>query len=202
MREKMVSAGVILLNLHRRPSAILRRIISIVVDSINGVFLAGLISHIVKEVLKRMSPPITNGDSTTTVVREPFVFFSVAPVPHARPRSVFSGAVHAVNRVFFSYDIVGVATAGGRFSCSEAITSHGGDIPAIADTLPHLAFPARCLNVIWGAFYNSKFTEFLTSKVDELRHDISSVWISVKRSCGKMVRFHRFRLQSLPAMLQ
>lgn len=77
------------LHFSSRPPAVLRAVISIVIDPIKGVFFAGAMSHVGKEILKTGRPSVTNFDASSAVVFVRSVFWQFASTLHAVPYLIF-----------------------------------------------------------------------------------------------------------------
>lgn len=89
-----VIAFVILLFLISRPSAIIRRIAFLVVNAINGVFLARWLSHISKKVLKTVPPAFAHANPFGTIFQIPWISAVIASRNHPSPDSIDSGLAH------------------------------------------------------------------------------------------------------------
>lgn len=73
------------------PSAVLRAVRSVVVDSVDGVVGRRACSHVSQEVLKRTLPSSADLDSSGTIVFERFDLWVPTAVQHRLPGSVFRG---------------------------------------------------------------------------------------------------------------
>jgi len=73
----------------RRPSTVLRCVVSVVVDAINGMHRRRTATHVGEEGLKRPSPAITDSNASGTVVLKLLRAWVVTPLLHARPCCFF-----------------------------------------------------------------------------------------------------------------
>jgi len=83
------SAGILGLFFHGAPFAVTRIVVSITIDSLNGVLRCGFLSHIGDKVFKRVKPPITNLNPSASVPVPRFDIRVAASLFNAAPRSVF-----------------------------------------------------------------------------------------------------------------
>ena len=83
--------------LRRRPSTVIRFVVAIVIDSINGVSDSWRMSHVGKEMLERI-PPFANVNSSAWI---PFIIFmgflGSASIVHGFPCSMGMSITHAVS---------------------------------------------------------------------------------------------------------
>lgn len=70
------------------PLTVLRRIVTINVNSFYGMVCTRSLSHIVKKVLERIDPPITDSYSSTPIVCVAFVRRIFTSITHVYPNSV------------------------------------------------------------------------------------------------------------------
>lgn len=78
------------------PSTILRRVISVIVDSVNLMLRSRSWPHICKKVFKRKAPSFTNTDSTCPIIFVALAVLIMTTSFHAIPDVKFWGFSHAV----------------------------------------------------------------------------------------------------------
>lgn len=148
----------------RGPSAVLWRVWSIVVNSVNrGVYWA--ISHIGQEILKRM-PTLAHGNPTTSVKRVGMIVRVFAPTSHSRPRCMLRSAAHSVAQVVAFNNIFAQQTPAG---CCAPVSNIG---PISVNRLTAIARqPPDRPALLPGANRpnGNKATKSFTSEVDETR---------------------------------
>ena len=124
------------------PLAVLRRVVSIIVNSVKR-FSVWLLSHVSNEVLKLL-PTFTNSDSTTTVIREGFVSRIAASVMHPAPKNVNSGTTVSMGTASLRDKLSLQATTGSGGAPYEIIVKCFNHVSAIA-----LAFACRMTLTAW-----------------------------------------------------
>ena len=91
-------AGVASLLFRRRPSAVLGAVPAVVVDAVDGVRGRRLRSHVRKEALERLAPPLAHGDPAPAIGGERLAAGVAAAILHRLPRLVFfRRATHAAS---------------------------------------------------------------------------------------------------------
>ena len=80
----------------RGPSTIIRAVTLFVVDAVKRVFGRWARSHIGKEILERVQPSLTHGDTSASVLLERLLSRACAAVNHVCPCSILWRVRHAV----------------------------------------------------------------------------------------------------------
>ena len=89
VRDSPASAHIIHLLMYSSPATILRCVVAIVIDAVNRVLGSRLVTHISKEVFKRIKPSIANLNTPTSVSGIFRVSNVVASIFYASPRVIF-----------------------------------------------------------------------------------------------------------------
>jgi hypothetical protein len=84
-----ISSAILHLFGMRCPSAILRGVWSVVVDSVDGVLRRWAATHVGEKIAERMSPSSTNSDATSAVISEITSLGIFAAFDHVTPASMF-----------------------------------------------------------------------------------------------------------------
>lgn len=154
-----------------RPAAVSWLVVSIVVNAVN-LFAGGPLTHIGKEVFKRMNPPFANGYSATAVVMVLYAVGVIAPILHGSPRAVCATGVSPLS-------LMGVAVfrhepaddfglqASARLSVSAAKNGGANDgfFPANTKASP----PGARFSSI-NSLQRSEAPEFLPSQINGFWH--------------------------------
>lgn len=144
------------------PPAILRFVVSVVVDSVEAMRWCRSLSHVSKEVFKAVLPAVADGNSSTAVPSKACVLLVRAPLSHHLPdielRS--AGSTVAGNRLQLK------APTGSGGTYSERLPKHHSLAAALASAQPFWLLPGT----VPGANKHSQATEFLARKVHERRH--------------------------------
>lgn len=115
----------------RCPAAVVLFVVAIAIFPVDRSLCKWLRSHILKEVDKRIEPPLADCDPATAVV----VIFAIASVVasslHLLPGRVFGRLAHA-SRVC----TMAAAGLGSSAAFTQVATSHSGRVAALASTLP------------------------------------------------------------------
>lgn len=97
----LIIASVKLLNGLSGPPAIIRGVITIVVDAINGMAHGWTRSHVSVEHGERVTPTLTDGNASPSVAMEVLSGWARASLDHVSPYMVFGGIPQAVRRFRF-----------------------------------------------------------------------------------------------------
>jgi hypothetical protein len=135
--KRSVAAAVALLLLHRRPSTVVRLVISVWVDSVDGVPGSRTSAHVRDEVFEGPQPAIAHPDSATAIRGVRFMMFEIAAFLDGTPRFVLRISSHSVRAIPGRRRIGGQTSARKTFPFSQWCPSHGGSFSAITSTLPH-----------------------------------------------------------------
>lgn len=161
--EGSTSASVISLLLLGFPSAILKTIVAIIINSTEGVKFRRLISHVVNKGLKIM-PRFSNNNSTPTVAGIFFAVWVVAPLMHTVKGVIFWRSMPSMN----SASTAGLFyfKASTRFSDSRMKVSgiHLGECPTRTRAEPSSLFRVQSRR----ERNNSEPSESLTGAVDKV----------------------------------
>ncbi len=114
-------SGVLVLLASRGPSAILGRVVAVVINAIDGVRLRRAPAHIGQEVLEGMQPAGANLNPAPAVIREADAFRVIAAGFHREPRRVFDRGAVALT---LDDTILAVADVLCRFWVAVAPNSH------------------------------------------------------------------------------
>lgn len=95
-RQPSISSSVLGLSCVRRPANISGFIVAVIVNAVKGMTCGWCLSNISKKVFKRLSPTITDNNSTASVTREPRHILVITSIPHVAPRLIFLGILHAM----------------------------------------------------------------------------------------------------------
>lgn len=155
-------ALVVLLNIRRGPSAILRRVITVIVDSIYRMQRRWLGAHIGKKGREILTPPLAHPDSPSTVKTVSIVPRAFTPSDDVTPRHVFDASRHSVCSVPIASDVPFQTST--RFSVSgfQVIVGNNRFASANTATFPmlNLAMPIRH----WGRLDHGQASECLPHK--------------------------------------
>lgn len=134
VRDVTTVGAVIALFSNGRPSAIVRRVIAVVVNAVDGMFRGWARSHVLIEGIKGIAPTLTNLNAPAAIARVSIYCRIVAAIQHRIPRRVFRLPSIAVNQCVFVVQLQAAATAGVlRF---QIIGANGHDATALTFTNP------------------------------------------------------------------
>ncbi len=90
-----------------RPSAVVFGIVSVVVGSVDGVFVFGnrLRSHVHHEFAETVIPPFANANPSAPIVGVSVVVLFAAPIPHSSPRPEFRAIEPSESAVWHREDL-------------------------------------------------------------------------------------------------
>lgn len=147
-----IVASIPVLFLPGSPPAVFRFIPSIGINSIDSVTQRWLSSHIRQEVIKGVSPAVTNADPTASVIFVKLECWQVATVQHCRPRSVLrrlrSSACLSMRGVFDLYAFPPETSARVGFSENKGVVVNHDFVAARALATPSLPPPPANARVI------------------------------------------------------
>ena len=156
---------------YRRPTAVGRFVIAVVVDAIDRVRGRRTRTHIGVESLKGIAPALTDRDATAAVIGPSFAIRIRAAVNDAIPRFVLSGrsvaACVAVCAECFAGAFALVAPTTAVFAHSEVTSAHSHNMAA--DTLALPSWPSAERSI--SGDYKQP-TELLAGEIDEPRHSL------------------------------
>ncbi len=157
-----ISRCVAVLLLSGYPSAIIRLIHSVVINSVNCVFRANSLAHIFCKGGEAFGPPIANSYTPATVPMISRVARVKASIFHALPRYVPKRFVPSMRR----NNLLMKASAAFGCSSSERVPRNGNCSSAGAITQP-IGF---CIFIL-GATGNGESSKSLSCKIYKSRHD-------------------------------
>jgi hypothetical protein len=126
------------------PVTIVRRIATIVVDSINRVVFARTASHIGKKGSKIISPTCAYFYTSAAVMYKSLGVRIAASRLHGQPNIIFALPVESVFCLLLTEHFIMKTTAGARESLLEAIAGDYFGIATITNTSREMAFLIRC----------------------------------------------------------
>ncbi len=98
IRDHSIAAGVSILLRCRRPAAVFRAVISVVVNSVETMAWRWARSHVLKKCLERQ-PPFANDNPSPAITIESWVMSIVASLKHSGPHAILWRVVQAVRLV-------------------------------------------------------------------------------------------------------
>ena len=155
------------------PVTVARAISSVVVVSFYRVVRCGLFTHVVKKILKGVTPVSTNGDTSGTIDTKFNVVPVVTPSIHPGPAFILRGSCFAVNIVPGDSYLGVQASAGGRVPGSEIAPVDDSFCATIANRVPPEQLIARQFN---PERYNYEPSETLSCKIDKRTH-----WLTLSK---------------------
>ena len=171
-RQCVIGALVSGLFFARRPVAVLRRVISIVVSALNLVIFGRRVTHVRKEVLKRLQPSVAYFDryfrvGSAAVIGIGWIVLVGTSLNHSAPDMVRLGFSRAVSGQPLSVLFSQQTTA--------ASSVPGVKINATVPTLVAITFalaPPECLasDNAWGGRCDRQITKYLTQLERESFH--------------------------------
>lgn len=180
--KQSIPSGVIALLSRSGPPAIILRIISVVVNAVNGMVTTRALAHIRKESFKRF-PCWGVSDPSATVVSPLMVFGVAAPSLHVSPTVVCPSAAISVGVSMAKTPIYGAffvkAAAGYGFPTSETSDINIGGVSTRA-----YAVPIWFAVFVSGSAHYSPSPKSCSSKINKFSHDCSSYLTSNHSKLG------------------
>lgn len=167
-----------------RPFNISGKVPKVVVNAINRVFRRRSGADMFIKCGERFKPFIAYGYASSSVMMKPIIFRVSATVFHVQPRAVFRVVNPFEVNVVESIPFVTSASAALAKTFSQVASLTYRLVPAIA-----AAFPAGASAfVICDATNYCEPSKYLSGKINELRHDVTS-WLKVvvEKVCWKAV---------------
>lgn len=168
----------------RGPSAIIRRVSKVVVDSIYGVLCRRTVPHVSKKVLKTIEPPIAHGYSTPSIVFVCGGVFVCASNLDAVPNVIEGSFSHPMRLSGGLSNLVVDATAGPCVARNKSVCLDNNTVAAVACAVPSDSsasgiFRFGCCNKspVPDASVVYRFGHFVTSKL----LTVKSAWRSAVR---------------------
>lgn len=138
--------SILRLHLWGCPSAVIRRVRAIVVNSVYGVIDRRALSHVGVERLKGLSPSVTDSDSSAAVIRPTFTLGVVASSFHSAPHIPFRRhprlACHAMRSPTYPRAFIAEASATGALSITNGWSKDRTNYAAVASAYPVTTFSA------------------------------------------------------------
>ena len=185
--KQAIISFVIGLNFHYYPATIFRSVIPIIVNSVNAVIERWSITHIIKEVIKRLKPAIANSYASTAIMFKTFFILIKASGFHRVVSEIFRSAVQSVLGKSFGSNFVIPAPARFCVAGSKIVELNGNRIATLTDTIPD---STSAIGFIRCSGYYGKTVEFLTDSVDNFRHKLLSAKVTLIRYVAVIQRNH------------
>lgn len=152
----------------RRPLAIARFVIAIVVNSFDSMFVRRALAHIGKKVQKRLAPSIAYRNAPTAVIGKMFISGVVAAASHIAPHQEFWGVSSPVDSSSFAGRLAAKTAAGPRPSVFQTFYGNRFFLAAVAAAKPAWMFFVDALfarsksdqaakSVVWGNRHASMY---------------------------------------------
>lgn len=154
------------------PSAIIRFVISVIINAIYRAFVFRSFTHIPEKVFKTSAPPFRNFYPSPPIQGKFFTSRVVASVVNVQPRFVFNRVAHAVSGGDLHCDFPLQAAAGFRSSSYEAAGVNNTICPAIAAGMP----TNNACFTPGGLRYNYKTAKTLACDILQFRH-----WLTLSK---------------------
>ena len=194
------------------PSAIVREVSKVIVDSIYGVSFRRAASHVSKKVFKAIEPPVAHSYSTPSVVFVGGGVFVCTSNPDAVPNVIDGSFAHPMRLSGGLSNLVMDATAGLSVARNKSVCLDNNAVTAIACAVPSDSsasgiFRSGCCNKspVPDASVIYRFGHFVTSKLltvkDAWRSAVRQIFGSYPSQaegnfntitlCMTVVNFHR-----------
>jgi len=153
----------------RRPSAVLRRVVTVRINAIDRSACERSRTHVAEKRLKVIAPLWADADAAATVVAVVGPPHAVTATSHVHPRCVLGRSLSGLRRAMDcrprtqGFDVQAAATADSAGPKRPRINS--SRVAAVAATLP-----VWFRSLFLGAFYDSEATESVSSQIDQFRH--------------------------------
>jgi hypothetical protein len=136
-----------------RPTAVLWRIIFVVIDAIKSHSLRTQ-AHVRKEIAEGIAPSVTNSNSSSSVQMISNIGRNEASTLHILPSAIFQASSQSVRRFPAESRFPFQTTATFRVLFSQTVRPNDGYLPTIATT-----DPLHSLSFIWPSFEHCQFSE-------------------------------------------
>lgn len=120
----------------RCPSTVAWLVVSVWINSINGVRIARAKSHVSHEVLERIQPSLTNSNAPPAISRIARVFGFVASNANISPAGVLWSFAETMLGFCSSVKVISKASAAFRFAATKCRSVDNRSIAAFAYTVP------------------------------------------------------------------
>lgn len=136
VRQQMARPLVLLLLAVRRPAAVLRAVMTVIVDAVNGVCVTRSATHVSNKSRKRFAPSVAHCNSTTAVVGELFVSRAETAAAHRLPHPILGYFAQPVLRGCRNGTLQTVAAARNRSPGAKRLCGYGSSDATVAFTQP------------------------------------------------------------------
>ena len=153
------------------PSAVLWRVVSIVVDAVKRLSFR-FFTHVCEEVIK-LIPPFTNSNSSASIVWKGFVSWIKASSPHCDPNIVNSGTGVSMGSSPLRDKLPLQAPAGSRNSSLKHTVKKHDFFSTVASAITH-GVPSTRSNTERSVFRDNKSSKSLSDERYFGRHCIGS----------------------------
>ncbi len=143
-----------------RPPTILCTISKHIIFSINAVVNAWSFAHVCKEIFKRISPSITNHDTSTTIINIIGRFLSKASFLYPSPNAIFRSITHVVRHLYFGKLLISKASARNNTAADNVLKNSNVFFATITNTYNSSGSIAAWTNMIGSLTNNSKHSVF------------------------------------------
>ena len=150
----------------RGPSAILRRVVSVCIESINGIATRWARPHVGKEGGEAFDPSIAHADTTAAVVLEIWNVLVKAPTFHGGPCAMLWAVAHSMRSASRKVRFAGETSATACNSEPQRYSANVSTNTTGAKTDPC----CRAVNVVWRALNDSEAPKCFTSHRSDVRH--------------------------------
>jgi len=177
-QDKDVRSSVIRLLDFCSPPTISVAVISVVIYSIKRVMIGWSSPHITNKVFKRAKPSATDLNAPPSVIAEFWGVTIAAPLNHRSPRSVLLSHSHTMfcsKLVASSNTLTNQASTGFGLSRFNFCSPYYFRLSTITK-----AIVMSPVSILKSDRYNGKVVYFLTNKINKLRHELSSVKVSLE----------------------
>jgi len=142
------------------PTTIFRRIIAIVIYSINRIFTFWSFSHVKIKIIKRPTPSFAYLNSSTSIIRIFFIVFIITSLTHIYPYFIF-GCMAIGFSTFFISLFMSTPTRS-SLSIYETTLIYLQNFSTIANTFP---IGSSSLRFLVSSFYNSQDSKSFAYKI-------------------------------------
>lgn len=190
----------------RRPSAVTRLVVPIVILAVDRVFGRRAEPHVGQEVLEGVQPPVADANAAATVVLERRVVGVGTTRLHFRPHLVLGRAPVVVAtttmlEIPLPHNIVLMASATESGSAAKVVAINGSACSAVATTQPECSGGLRVADVVQHQQPSESLPgQVLESRVSRLRmfgshrlllEEALGQWRSTVRAVGRHVSLYR-----------
>lgn len=169
---------------HRGPATVVRRIVAVIVNAIDGMLTGWTWTEVIVKVQKAVSPPVAHRNTAAAVIAKGGRFRVVATLKHATPARIFWCLRQAMRDLECASRLTVQTSTRSRLTAPQASLRFHTQTPAIAATVP-MPF---CMMRMSRERQSNQSAEAVTGNIQGLTA-VSSHW------CHSTV-FHRQTLES------